>query len=104
LALKEPAPSPHLTLEVTRPDRMDQMAVNMERRDHAYLEEAQACAAHLRMEIKTQIGSSCVINVVEPESLARPSGKLKRIHHLRDQASSPPRARTRRPRARHSGP
>ena len=86
LALKEPALSPHFTLEITRPDRMDQMAVNIERRDHATLEEAQACAAHLRMEIKTKIGSSCVINVVEPESLARSSGKLKRIYDLRDQA------------------
>ena len=86
LALKEPALSPHFTLEITRPDRMDQMAVNIERRDHATLEEAQACAAHLRMEIKTKIGSSCVINVVEPETLARSSGKLKRIYDLRDQA------------------
>ena len=86
LALKEPALSPHFTLEITRPDRMDQMAVNIERRDHATLEEAQACAAHLRMEIKTKIGSSCMINVVEPESLARSSGKLKRIYDLRDQA------------------
>ena len=86
LALKEPALSPHFTLEITRPDRMDQMAVNIERRDHASLEEAQACAAHLRMEIKTKIGSSCVINVVEPESLARSSGKLKRIYDLRDPA------------------
>ena len=86
LALKEPALSPHFTLEITRPDRMDQMAVNIERRDHATLEEAQACAAHLRMEIKTKIGSSCVINVVEPESLARSSGKLKRIYDLRGQA------------------
>ena len=48
------------------------------------IEEAQACAAHLRMEIKTKIGSSCVINVVEPETLARSSGKLKRIYDLRD--------------------
>ena len=83
---EERALSPHFTLEITRPDRMDQMAVNIERRDHASLEEAQACAAHLRMEIKTKIGSSCVINVVEPESLARSSGKLKRIYDLRDQA------------------
>ena len=84
LALQEPALSPHFTLEITRPGRMDQMAVNIERRDDATMEEAQACAAHLQKEIKTKIGSACTINVVDPETLARSSGKLKRIYDLRD--------------------
>ncbi|MGW5854459.1 AMP-binding protein [Micrococcus sp. 2A] len=86
LALQIPTLSPHFTLEITRPNRMDEMAVNIERRVEATLEAAQEGARLLQKEIKTKIGSSCAINVVEPDTLTRSSGKLKRVYDLRDKA------------------
>ena len=84
LALQIPSLSPHFTLEITRPNRMDQMAVNIERREEVTLEVAQEGAQRLVKEIKTKIGSSCSINVCEPGTLARSSGKLRRVYDLRE--------------------
>lgn len=86
LALQIPTLSPHFTLEITRPNRMDEMAVNIERRVEVTLEAAEEGARLLQKEIKTKIGSSCAIRVVEPDTLARSSGKLKRVYDLRDKA------------------
>lgn len=84
LALNIPALSPHFTLEITRPNRMDQMTVNIERREEVTVEVAEEGAKKLVHEIKTKIGSSCTIKVCEPGSLARSSGKLRRVYDLRD--------------------
>lgn len=86
LALQVPALSPHFTLEITRPDRMDQMTVNIERRESVTVEEATEGGKKLQYEIKTKIGSSCIINIAEPGTLARSSGKLRRVYDLRDGA------------------
>lgn len=83
LALQLPGLSPHFTLTITRPDRMDEMTVTIERRPEATMEQAQADGQALRGQIKTTIGSSCTVDVVEPDSLARSSGKLKRIYDER---------------------
>ena len=84
LALQIPTLSPHFTLEITRPKRMDQMTIHIERRNEVTLEEAQEGGKKLVHEIKTKIGSSAAINVVEPGSLERSSGKLRRIYDHRD--------------------
>ena len=84
LALSIPALSPHFTLEITRPHRMDQMTVNIERREEVTVEVAEEGAKKLVHEIKTKIGSACSINVCEPGSLARSSGKLRRVYDLRE--------------------
>ena len=47
LALKIPALSPHFTLEITRPNRMDQMTIHIERREDATREEAEEGARRL---------------------------------------------------------
>ncbi|QCU78962.1 phenylacetate--CoA ligase [Citricoccus sp. SGAir0253] len=84
LALKVPGLSPHFQLEITRPGRMDQLAVKIERRDDCTAERATAAGAELQKLIKIHVGSSCQIDVVDPESLPRSVGKLKRIHDLRN--------------------
>ncbi|MEV4901026.1 AMP-binding protein [Citricoccus sp. NPDC055426] len=83
LALKVAGLSPHFQLEITRPDRMDQLAVKIERRDDCTSDRALAAAGELQKLIKIHVGSSCRIDVVDPESLPRSVGKLKRIHDLR---------------------
>ncbi|KSU67316.1 phenylacetate--CoA ligase family protein [Arthrobacter sp. NIO-1057] len=85
LILKVPGLSPHFQLILTRPDRMDQLAVKVERRSDATAEQAARAGKELAKLIKIHIGSSCAIDVVEPESLERSMGKLKRIYDLRNQ-------------------
>ena len=85
IALRIPELSPHFQLELTRPEgqRMDQLTVKIERRDSVSEEASIAAARALREQIKIHVGSSCDVVVVEPGSLQRSSGKLKRIYDLR---------------------
>ncbi len=83
LALRVAGLSPHFQLEITRPNRMDELAVKIERRDDCTSERALAAAGELQNLIKIHVGSSCRIDVMDPESLPRSVGKLKRIHDLR---------------------
>ncbi|EMY34570.1 phenylacetate-CoA ligase [Arthrobacter crystallopoietes BAB-32] len=84
IALRIPGLSPHFQLEITRPNRMDELTVKIERRDDCTPEVAAAAAKDLQKQIKIHVGSSCRIDVVEPNSLARSSGKLRRIYDLRN--------------------
>jgi phenylacetate-CoA ligase len=85
IALRIPELSPHFQLELTRPEgkRMDSLTVKIERRENVSV-EAGATAAHaLREQIKIHVGSSCVVDVVEPGSLERSNGKLRRVYDMR---------------------
>ena len=84
LILKLPALSPHFQLVLTRPGRMDQLAVKVERRAGVSTEEAAKAGGELAKLIKIHVGSSCAIEVLDPETLERSMGKLKRIFDMRD--------------------
>ncbi|WP_300342848.1 phenylacetate--CoA ligase PaaK [Nesterenkonia sp.] len=75
--------SPHFQLEITRPGTMDQMTVHIERRPDVSAAEGQAAGAELQQRIKTTIGCSCEVQVAEPDTLARSSGKLRRVYDKR---------------------
>ena len=75
--------SPHFQLELTRPDHMDQMTVHIERRTECTPEQAKTAGAELARQIKIKVGSSCGVVVAEPDTLARSSGKLRRIYDRR---------------------
>ncbi|MDM7990147.1 phenylacetate--CoA ligase PaaK [Arthrobacter sp. zg-Y877] len=83
IALRIPALSPHFQLEITRPGRLDELTVRIERRTGATTPESAAAAAELEAQVKMHIGSSCAVQVVDPGTLARSSGKLRRIYDLR---------------------
>lgn len=83
LALNIPELSPHFQLRLTRPNRMDEMTVHIERRDEVSPEAAEAGGQRLLHEIKTKIGSSARIQIVEPGGLERSSGKIRRIYDER---------------------
>lgn len=87
LALRHEALSPHFALEITRPNRMDEMTVRIERRDDVTMEQAEEAAKKLQHDIKTKIGSSCRIEVLDPEVLPRSMGKIRRIYDHRPKAS-----------------
>jgi phenylacetate-CoA ligase len=85
IALRIPELSPHFQLELTRPEgqRMDQLTVKIERRESVTREGLTTAARTLREQIKIHVGSSCTVDVVEPGSLERSNGKLRRIYDLR---------------------
>jgi phenylacetate-CoA ligase len=77
LILQVPALSPHFQILLSRPGRMDQMTVRVERRvDATVIGEA---GAQLEALIKNTIGVSASVEVAEPEAVERSAGKMRRI-------------------------
>jgi len=81
--LKIDALSPHYILEVTRPDRMDQVKVIVEHRDGVSDEALIEAQNSLKHHIKTMIGISTAIDIVAPGGVDRSAGKAQRIKDLR---------------------
>jgi len=86
LALEQPALSPHFVLEITRPGRMDELTVKIERRPDTLAAEADDAARQLQRDIKMRVGVSCHVLIEEPGDLARSEGKMKRVYDLRPDA------------------
>ncbi|MGW6172780.1 phenylacetate--CoA ligase PaaK [Arthrobacter sp. NPDC055138] len=84
IALRIPGLSPHFQLEITRPHRMDELTVKIERRDDCTAAMAVEASRELQRQIKIHVGSSCKIVIADPGTLARSSGKLRRVYDLRD--------------------
>ncbi|MEO3800471.1 phenylacetate--CoA ligase PaaK [Nonomuraea sp. B1E8] len=77
LVLRTPGLSPHFQLHLTRPGRLDVMTVRVEARPgFAGGPEAGAALRHL---VKATVGVSVEVEVVDPETLERSAGKLKRV-------------------------
>jgi phenylacetate-CoA ligase len=80
LILRIPGLSPHYQCVLTRPERMDEMTVRVEARDTRLSGEERArLGAELAGHVKHTIGVTVAVDVVEPNVLARSSGKLNRI-------------------------
>ncbi|GEP28115.1 phenylacetate--CoA ligase [Cryobacterium levicorallinum] len=75
--------SPHFVLELTRPSRMDELTVRIERHEHSTDTESTVARALLIALIKDRIGSSVNVLFVEPGTLERSTGKHKRVYDLR---------------------
>ncbi len=79
LILRVPALSPHFQCVLSRPGRMDELAVRVERRSGASAEDAAAGGDQLRALVKTTIGVSIQVDVLEPDGVERSLGKMRRI-------------------------
>jgi phenylacetate-CoA ligase len=79
LILRTPALSPHFQLHLSRPGRMDQLAVHVERRVDASADDASAAGSHLQTLVKNIIGVSVQVHVEDPETIERSLGKMRRI-------------------------
>jgi phenylacetate-CoA ligase len=84
LILRTPALSPHFQCVLTRPGRMDEMAVRVERRPDAAAAEARAGGDQLGTLIKNTIGVTVTVEVLEPDGVERSMGKMRRIVDERD--------------------
>ncbi len=74
-----PALAPHYAIELTRPDRMDVMTLAVEHRPEASVDEQQRDSRDLIHKIKSLIGVSVNVQIVQPGGVARSEGKARRV-------------------------
>jgi phenylacetate-CoA ligase len=76
--------APHFQIELSRPERMDRMAILAEALPgHSAPEARAALARDLAHRVKSVIGVSCEVRVQEPGQVPRSEGKAKRLIDLR---------------------
>ncbi|WP_426516047.1 phenylacetate--CoA ligase PaaK [Diaminobutyricibacter sp. McL0618] len=75
--------SPHFVLELTRPGRMDELTVRIERLEGVDASAGDRASGVLIERVKDRIGSTINVTLVEPGTLERSAGKLKRVYDLR---------------------
>jgi len=84
LVLEQPGLAPHYLLEVRRERHLDELTVKAEARPEASSPEARAkAAALLQHTLRSRIGLSVKVEVLEPGAIERSAGKAKRIVDLR---------------------
>ncbi len=72
--------SPHYQIEITRDNKMDSLSVNVEvRRNNITGSEREKLAGKLKQHIKSLIGVSSKINILDENSVARSQGKAQRV-------------------------
>ncbi|MCL3997584.1 phenylacetate--CoA ligase PaaK [Streptomyces lavenduligriseus] len=83
IVLRTPGVAPHFQLRLTREGRLDALTVRAEARPDAPPEVREAAARSIIAAVKDGIGVSVRAEIVEPESLERSVGKIRRIVDLR---------------------
>ena len=77
--LRTPALAPHFQLVLRRPERLDEMIVRVEARADADAAQRVAAGAALSAAVKDSVGVTVRVDVVEPDTLERSVGKLRRV-------------------------
>ncbi|MFG2727637.1 phenylacetate--CoA ligase PaaK [Streptomyces canus] len=83
IVLRTAGVAPHFQLRLTREGRLDALTVRAEARPGATPETRDAAARTIATAVKDGIGVSVAVEIVEPESLERSVGKIRRIVDLR---------------------
>ena len=84
LIIAEPRLAPHYLLEITRPNNLDEISVRVEAADGSLSSgQRDLAGVELRTRIKTMIGVSASVHVLDPGTLERSLGKAKRVNDLR---------------------
>ncbi|MFI6873821.1 phenylacetate--CoA ligase PaaK [Streptomyces sp. NPDC050400] len=84
IVLRTPGVAPHFQLRLTREGRMDALTVRAEARPDATRAERDAAARAIAAGMKDGVGVTVGVEIVDPETLERSVGKIKRIMDLRD--------------------
>jgi phenylacetate-CoA ligase len=84
--LKCPGLAPHYRLDVSRPARLDELAVHVECRPGLGAAEAEQAGRDLAQHVKQCIGVTATVAVEAPGSLERSAGKAVRVRDLRGKA------------------
>ncbi|MFD7872601.1 phenylacetate--CoA ligase PaaK [Streptomyces sp. NPDC059766] len=85
IVLRTPGVAPHFQVQLSRRGRMDHMLVQVEARPGAGPEQREAAARTIAQGVKDGVGVTVEVTVVDPETLERSLGKLRRVKDLREQ-------------------
>jgi phenylacetate-CoA ligase len=86
LVLQTPGLSPHFTLVLTTRGRMDHLTVHVEARPDCPAERRDPAAREVATAVKDTVGVRVDVAVVDPDTLPRSVGKLKRLIDERERA------------------
>ncbi|MFH0245408.1 phenylacetate--CoA ligase PaaK [Streptomyces sp. HK10] len=84
ILLRVPGVAPHFQIRLTRRGRMDHMTVRVEARPGAGPEQRTDAAAAIARDVKDGIGITVDVDVVDPETLERSVGKIRRVVDARE--------------------
>ena len=84
IVLRTPGLSPHFALELTTRGRMDHLICRIEARPDCAADRRPVAAAEVAKAVKDTVGTTVEVLVVDPETLARSVGKLKRLTDNRE--------------------
>jgi len=79
LILRVPALSPHFQCLLQRTGRLDELTVRVERRVDTLAGDVAEAGKVLRALVKNLIGVSVAVDVVEPMTVERSVGKMRRV-------------------------
>jgi phenylacetate-CoA ligase len=79
IVLRVPGVAPHFQLVLTRPERMDELTVVVEVAPDAPAKAREAAGEAIVRAVKDNIGVTVGAEVVEPGTLERSTGKLRRV-------------------------
>lgn len=82
--------APHFQLRLTREGRLDALTVRVEARPEATGDQRAEAARAVTAAVKDGVGVSVAVEVVDPETLERSVGKIRRIVDLRRDAGGSP--------------
>ncbi|MGN6781144.1 MAG: phenylacetate--CoA ligase PaaK [Marmoricola sp.] len=85
LVLRIPALSPHFQCRLTRSGILDELTVMVERRDGIEAAAAGSAGEELRRQVKSGIGVTVGVEVVDPGTIERSLGKMRRVIDQRPQ-------------------
>ncbi|MFJ2828311.1 phenylacetate--CoA ligase PaaK [Streptomyces sp. NPDC087263] len=83
IVLRTPGVAPHFQIELSLRGRMDHMTVRVEARPDSGPPQRAAAAKAIAQGIKDGVGVSVEVAVVDPETLERSLGKLRRVKDMR---------------------
>ncbi|RPE46678.1 phenylacetate-CoA ligase [Streptomyces sp. Ag109_O5-1] len=84
IVLRTPGVAPHFQIQISRRARMDHMTVRVEARPDAGPADREAATRTIAQGIKDGVGVTVEVAVVDPETLERSVGKLRRVKDLRE--------------------
>ena len=85
IVLRTPALSPHFQLVRSTRGRLDHLTVRVEARHDASAASREEAAASLISQVKDGVGVTVSVDVVDPDTLERSMGKMRRIVDQRQQ-------------------
>ncbi|MCZ0991747.1 phenylacetate--CoA ligase PaaK [Streptomyces diastatochromogenes] len=83
IVLRTPGVAPHFQIQLSRRERMDHMTVHVEARPGTGPDQRDAAARAIAQGVKDGVGVTVEVKIVDPETLERSLGKLRRVKDLR---------------------